>query len=167
MRNDNERWDPPSPVAFASKGVVLEAALLPVQHWVSGSSVLGRYKDSLVSWPDVAEAEDYALVLRRDRILFVGAVDQPPGYSETTSLAVSDVSDAFDVVDVSGSNAFACLRRGAELDLARPSKSVARRLFGVEVALYRFGEPERFRVHIPRAQIASVVAGLKAAAQQL
>ena len=55
MRNDNERWDPPSPVAFASKGVVLEAALLPVQHWVSGSSVLGRYKDSLVSWPDVAK----------------------------------------------------------------------------------------------------------------
>lgn len=153
MRDDTDRWDIPGSVNYAVDGLTIAEVQLPCQHWVSGQKVLQHFEAHLASWPDVVSAKRYALALRRDRVLVIGSTDLVPGFSEETGFAISDVSDAYQVIDISGSHALNRLRRGAELDLSRQSPSAMRRVFGIDVVLYRFGEDTRYRMHVPRAML--------------
>jgi hypothetical protein len=152
MRNDSARWDAPGPIDVTSQDLTVTAVPAVYQHWVSGIDVMDRYADQIVGWPDIVTTQCYALALRRDRVLLVGEADATLGYSDDTGLAVSDVSDGWQVADISGPNALECLRRGAELDLAQPSRSVMRRVFGLDVMLYRTHDETRFRVHVEKAR---------------
>ncbi len=160
MRNDNARWDLPAPIDVTSADLTITEVTLDRQHWVSGPDVMARYADTLVGWPDIVATERYALVLRRDRVLLVGEPNVTSGYSDKTGLAISDVSDAWRVADISGPNALNCLRRGAELNLEQPSRSVMRRVFDVDVILYRVREAMCFRVHVDRAKSQAFFASL-------
>lgn len=156
MRDDSARWNAPSSLDYASDDLSVTEVTLPSQIWVSGTDVLQIYKDKLVSWPDIVAAQNYALALRRDRLLLVGAAQPLSGFNIQPGHATSDVSDAYKVIDISGKRAFNRLRHGAELNLDKPSASVMRRAFGVDVLLYRVGTDARFRVHVPRALMQSV-----------
>lgn len=156
MRDDSARWDAPSGLDYASEDLSITEVALPSQIWVSGRNVLRIYKDELVSWPGIVESETYALALRRDRILLVGATLPVSGFDPQSGQAISDVSDAYTVIDISGKTAFDRLRHGAELNLDKPSASVMRRAFGAEVMLYRVDTDRKFRLHVPRTLIQSV-----------
>lgn len=151
MRNDTTRWDVPVPLSLVSDELTIRPAPVSVQHWVSGVDVLSRFQDILISWPEVVTIDHYALALRRDRVLLVGEAALQDGYDTETGLAVTQISDAFDVIDISGPNALECLRKGVELRIDHPSRSVMRRVFGWDVMLYRAGGETCFRLHIPRA----------------
>ncbi|MEM8789070.1 MAG: hypothetical protein AAGE76_12490 [Pseudomonadota bacterium] len=164
MRDDSARWDPPAPLGYSAPGLTITKASSLRQHLVSGVGVQKRFEDVRIGWPDIAKAGPLALSLRRDRVLVIGDVDLDPGFHPAEALAVTDVSDAFAVMDLAGAAAFEHLRRGAELRLDRPSNSVMRLCFGIEVMLYRFADPARFRVHVPRAFAAAFRGHVTAAA---
>ena len=151
MRNDTARWDPPVPLSFTSDRLTISEVTLPRQIWVSGIDVLEQFADQLIAWPDIATSDRYVVALRRDRVLLVGPTGHPPGYSPETGLATTEVSDAYLVIDISGPDALKALRRGTELRLDQPSRSVLRRLFSIEAMLYRVTDEGTFRAHIPRA----------------
>lgn len=153
MRDDSHRWDVTTP--FVSHGVTLMRVAQTRQHLVSGTDVLRRYADVLVSWPNQPRGPRYALSLRRDRVLLVGDFDVQPGFDTRQGVAVSDVSDGFDIFDLAGPGAMACLARGAEVRLDQPSRSVARLIFGIGTYLYRAPAVDGFRVHVPRAMTAA------------
>lgn len=161
MRNDTARWTPPGPLSMEAPGVRVCEAPLPRQVYISGTGVLDRFEHERVEWPDIAAGETYALSLRRDRVLYVGDPGLAPGY-HPGGLALTDVTDGYHVLDVTGPNALDLLRRGAELRLDRPSRSVMRRVFGIDILLYRRGGELSFRLHIPRAHAQAVATHLRA-----
>lgn len=156
MRDDTARWDPPGPLSYTSEVLTIAEVVVSAQYWVSGTDVLARFRDQLICWPDIATGGSYALSLRRDRVLLVGETDLTPGFTANTGLAVTDVSDAYQVIDLSGPQALERLRHGVELSLAQPSASVTRRAFGAEVMIYRFGDADRYRIHAARGVMQSV-----------
>lgn len=149
MRDDSHRWDAPQHVA--ATGLVVRQLSLGTQVLVSEPSVLARYQDDLVGWPEAPSGPRYALSLRRDRVLLVGDHTVAYGFDAAANMAASDVSDAFDVIETTGPNALACLKHGAEIRLDQPSRSVARLVFGIGVYLYRAPDSDGFRLHVPRA----------------
>lgn len=165
MRDDSDKWDAAASLSgpYAENGVVLTPVALTRQTLISGPQVLSRPEWPVVTWPAIAPSPPYALCLRRDRILLVDGPDMAEGWHETTACAVSQVSDAYAVFDISGDRALDVLRRGAEVHLAAESKSVARLLFGLWVLLYRIGSAEGFRMHVPSSQAGTLVAFLKLA----
>lgn len=151
MRNDNHRWDAPGELAVKTDGLTVAPVKGLRQTLVSGLDVLAKYYDHLITWPDVAEGESYALSLRRDRILIIGETDLRPGFDAAKGWAVSDLSDGYAVFDLYGPRAFEVLRRGAELRIDQPSRSVARRLFSFDVVLYQSEKEGNFRIHVSRS----------------
>lgn len=149
MRDDSHRWD--APRTHAAKGLITRQVDVGGQHLVSGPKVQKQYADVLIGWPDVPRAERYALSLRRDRVLLVGGCDLADGFDAAANVAVTDISDGFDVIDLIGPGAIACLQRGAELRTDQTSRSVARLVFGIGVYLYAAPGGDGLRVHTPRA----------------
>lgn len=161
MRDDSARWDPPGPLSFASDALTLREVSLPRQVTISGIGVLDRFADTLIGWPDIAASETYALSLRRDRVLYVGEPGLSSGYDPESGLGVTDMADGYRVLDLSGPGALEALRRGAELSLDRPSRSVLRRVFGLDLLLYRVGDGQSFRLHVERAFAQALAAHLR------
>ena len=127
MRDDSQRWEPPAErFDFVVPGVRALEVDLPESWMISGPGVLEQFAAHYVSWPDVVDVPAYAVALRRDRILWIGPWDHGGGYDPSRQLAVSDVSDAFAVIDLSGPHALDLLRHGTELRLDKPSRSVSR-----------------------------------------
>lgn len=104
-----------------------------------------------VGWPDIVSGDAYAIRLACDRMLAVGGVLLSPGWYEN-GFAVSDASDSFIVFELSGPNAGDILAHGGEVSVGQPSASAARLLFGVFCILYRYQDPDRFRLMVPRPQ---------------
>ncbi len=164
MRDDSKRWDAPTANGSAemAEGVTLAPVQLTRQTLISGADTLARMQPKLAAWPDIVTDQSYALCLRRDRIMLVNGPVAEEGWHEDTSQAISDMSDAYAVFEISGRDAFATLKRGAELRLDVPSVSVARMLFGLDVFLYRFGDEDRFRIHVSQSQAEPLLKSLKA-----
>lgn len=165
MRDDSRRWDVPR---AADSVIALGAARLrPValgrQTLLSGSKVRHQTGLPLVEWPGAAPDGPCALGLRRDRVLLIEGPEMAEGWDARSARAVSDATDAYAVFDLAGPGAFDILRRGAELDLGTPSRSVARLLFGLEVFLYRMEAGETFRLHVARARAEALTGSLAAA----
>lgn len=151
MRNDSHRWTPPGPLSRAAKDIVVTEVPMAHQHIVSGHNVSQQFADRAIAWPDQIAGESYVLLLRRDRVLVVGQTDLVPGYASGTGLAITDVTDAYVALDLTGAGAFATLCRGAELRPDQPSRSVVRRIFGCDVMLCKSHKGSGFRIHAPRA----------------
>ncbi|WP_323778845.1 hypothetical protein [Leisingera sp.] len=154
MRDDSENWDAPQPSGYVhqANGITLAPATLTRQTLLSGPRVLAQTEQPIASWPDIVTAQSYALPIRRDRVLLVNGSAVPEGWQDDICQAVSDASDAYSVFDISGKNALEVLRRGAELNLGIPSRSVARTLFEFEVFLYRYETEISFRIHVASGQ---------------
>ena len=164
MRDDSQKWDAPGTIDATelAQGLMVEPVTLTRQTLISGVDILGQTDHPVVAWPDMVTEQVYALTLRRDRMLLVNGPEVAEGWHENTAQAVSDVSDGHAVFDICGPTALATLKRGAEVRLDVPSASVARLLFGLNVFLYRFGEENRFRIHVPRSQTEALLRSLKA-----
>ncbi len=166
MRDDRHLWTPPKPLwnPLAFKDANLCAVTLTRQSLISGTNV--RKADlPLIEWPDVAKDATYRLSLRRDRVAEINGDIRPEGWNATKGEACSDVSDGYTVLQLKGRAALGILKRGTEISLEHPSASVARKLFGLDVWLYRFGVEDQFRIHVARAYDETLIAHLTTAAQ--
>lgn len=162
MRNDTERWpaaaDGPRPGVDRS-GVTLRRLDVPQQVVISGpraAALSFADQPSAVGWPDLATGQTYALSLRRDRLLLVGAAIATFGWLDGPGLAVSDMSAGYDMFELRGPRAMAVLRTGTELSLNTPSESCLRLWHGYDFMLYRYGADDSFRMHMGRADAAAV-----------
>ncbi|QBY00890.1 hypothetical protein E2K80_09255 [Rhodophyticola sp. CCM32] len=169
MRDDRHKWDFIDDATLPLTAVGVTIALAPIQRQtlVSGPRILKQFKDAS-GWPDVVSQDPYALAIRRDRVLLVDH-DQVPqdGWHDDLEQAVSDATDAYSVYDISGPNAFELLKRGGEVSLAVPSRSVARLLFGMGVFLYPYKNPQSFRIHVGRAHGQAMLQSLLSCAHHL
>ena len=163
MRDDRHLWTPPVALhdGFNLGGARLVEIALSRQTMISGP---GARKAGDIGWPEVVGRATYRITLRRDRAIEVGGDVRPEGWDSTKGAAVSDVSDATRVFDLSGAQAFDILKRGTEISLDQPSASVVRLLFGIEVWLYRIKDERTFRLHVAHALGEALVGHLKAAA---
>lgn len=166
MRDDRLKWPAPSsaPINVTLDDAVLSSVAEMRQTLISGPNVLRQLDVPVGAWPNPVIGESYALSLRRDRILQINGPKVALGWDDAKSLAVSDASDAYAVFELLGQGAFDVLKRGTEISLAVPSKSVTRRLFGLAVMVYRHEAEDRFRLHVARASADALVAQISAAA---
>ena len=169
MRDDSQRWAPPRDrsAEITAPELTIRALDLTRLTLLSGPRALSSTSLPLVDWPGLARGENYAISLRRDRVMEVNGPERPEGWDTKQNLAISDVTDAYSQVDITGPNAIALLNRGTELDLAIPSRSAARLLFGLGVFLYRHGQEDRFRLHVSAAHDEALWNALNDAAQHL
>ena len=105
----------------------------------------------VISWPTPVDRNDYALAIRRDRILLVNGTQLAPGWDDSLGLAISDVSAGYRVCSFEGPNAYKALQRGAEISPNIPSGSVARNFSGYPVLLHAMGNEYKFRFFVPSA----------------
>ena len=132
MRNDSANWTPAAPLARAPVEIAetrLEVIVPERQTLLSGS--IGALLEmsgveTATGWPKPATGESYALCLRRDRILRVNGTALEDGWYEAVGVAVSDMTDGYAVIQVSGPSALSVLKRGTEIDPSEPSAATAR-----------------------------------------
>lgn len=169
MRDDTKRWPPARDPgeAFTAPGLSMHTVKTARLTLLSGPRALHSTGLPLVEWPHPIDANSYAITLRRDRVMEVDGPERMDGWEAKTSLAVSDVTDAYTTVEIVGENAFSLLRRGTEIDLNTPSRSAARLLFGLGTILYRYQAEDRFRIHAASGQDEALWHALKDAAQHL
>lgn len=149
MRDDSRKWDLPPDYSepLSAPGVTVARVWPERQALISAPDVLARIRAS--GWPDVVRGAPYTLCLRRDRVLEVDGTARDDGWDGAQ--AVTDVTDAYAVFHLKGPQALALCRRGTELSLTQPSRSVARTMFGLSALLYRWEGEESFRLHVPHA----------------
>ena len=165
MRDDSQRWDAPYDFGVLDLGqATLTKVPVARQVLISGPNVRKQAEGPLIEWPGAAPDGHLVLSLRRDRVLEVGGPQRRDGWDDTTGQAVSDVTDAYTVFDLSGPGALALLLRGAEVSPDIPSRSVARMLFDLGVFLYRLADGETYRLHVARAQAQTLVKSFTEAA---
>jgi hypothetical protein len=161
MRDDTANW----PLPFRPGEEMTAEGLRFVhrpglrQHLVSSAAlrdVPALHDVPRVHWPDPAPAVPHALVLRRDRLLVVGNWAMPEGWHAAERCAVTDVSGAYDVFELTGAEGLLLLQQMMDISPERPSASVMRRLQGVHVALCVTTSPQDLRLHVPRAQAPAV-----------
>ncbi|MCV6591504.1 MAG: hypothetical protein OIF48_01020 [Silicimonas sp.] len=163
MRDDSQTWAAPAPLTAPLDlgGATLGRVTGLRQTLISGTRVLST---SATGWPAPVQGAPYRIVLRRDRVVEVGGAAHPEGWDEAAGEARSDISDGWTLLELSGAGAFGLLRRGTELSLAEPSASVVRKLWGLDVWLYRFEAEDKFRLHIARALDEALIGHLRLAA---
>jgi hypothetical protein len=164
MRDDRHLWTPPARLTdpLDLGGVTLMQVDVGRQVMISGGAI-GR---DGVGWPDVALGDVYRVALRRDRVVEVGGAERTDGWDAKAGEAVSDISDGFEVFEMSGPNALDVLQRGTEITTDQASASVARVLFGLGVWVYRHGNENTFRLHVARAQSEALKGYLTEAGKQ-
>ena len=166
MRDDRTKWDRlSSDIAVElARGTTLRRVNGLQLTMISGPSVLSSFDVfdvSLVGWPEVASEDRYAVTMRRDRVLLVGACDLEDGWHADRNLAVSDISHGYAVFELSGEATIGLLKQGTEIDLDRPSKSVVRLAFGLGLHIYRYGNESTFRIHVLSHQSEALIGFLK------
>lgn len=167
MRDDRNRWTAPdsNPATLDLGGATLERLAPLRQSLISGPGVRAASALQLIGWPDIAPAQPYAIVLRRDRIVEVGGDPGTEGWDTGTNRAFSDISQAYAVFDLGGPRAFDILKRGTEITHDLASASVARKLFALDVWLYRHRTDDRYRIHVTHALSEALAGNLVAASE--
>lgn len=165
MRDDGRKWDAPpdDDAPVVAEGLRLTHIIPARQTLISAPDVLSRFH--AVGWPEVATGAACALCLRRDRVLEVDGPPRNEGWDGRQ--AMTEVTDAYAVIQIEGPRALALCRRGTELSLSHPSRSVARQIFGLPVFLYRWQAEDRFRLHTPRGHGQALWQTLAAHMQQM
>ncbi len=168
MRDDRMKWAPAGRelATFEGDGFRFQCVTMQSQALVSASDILTRMPDAL-GWPDVICGQSYVLSLRRDRVLVVNGPFVQDGWDSELSQAVSDVTDALTVFEISGPNTLALMRRGAEISFEAPSRSASRLLFGFGVFAYRYESHDTVRVHVNHAHSDAFAQALRQAATRM
>lgn len=149
MRDDTKNWAPRVERHETIEHDGLSLRMVSVERQVLMSSTrIETICESLIGWPEVMTAESYSIRLRRDRVLEINGPEKVDGWDAKSECAISDVTDAYTVFEVSGSRALNLLKRGAAVDLDVPSKSAIRLVFGRDTILYRYGSANTYRLHI-------------------
>ncbi len=165
MRDDRLKWTAPGDQStFDPEGATLTGIAPPRQSLISGTAVRAASPLSLIGWPDIAPAAPYRITLRRDRVVEIGGAPVTEGWNSDSGQAHSDITDAYAVLDLQGPRAFDILKRGTEISHDLPSASVVRKLFGLDVWLYRHADENNYRLHIVHALTEPLIGNLKAAA---
>ncbi|WP_342077316.1 hypothetical protein [Yoonia sp. SS1-5] len=157
MRNDTDRWaattvGQKAPASFA--GVTMSHVTGLEQTLISGprAAALSHVQlTSAIGWPDCATGERYAVSLRRDRVLAIGFACGRFGWNDEAGLAISQMSQGYGVVDLTGPDALPILQTGTELSPKTPSASAVRLWHGYDLIVYALGHNDGFRLHIPAA----------------
>ena len=167
MRDDRQRWTAPGALATSMDldGATLERVAPPRQSLVSGPGIRTASTLPLIGWPDIAPQPPYRITLRRDRVVEVGGPPGAEGWNSDRNEAFSDITAAYTILDLAGPRAFDILKRGTEISHDIPSASVVRKLFGLDVWLYRADAEDRYRLHIVHALGEALIGHLVAAAQ--
>lgn len=165
MRNDTDRWDALALDEMRTQSALLTIAPLSFARLtlISGANVLQQAGVPRIGWPDIAARAPFALVLRRDRVLIVDGPEEATGWDEGRGWAISDASEAYGALELRGAAALDALSRGGELSLEAASPSVVRRLFGLDVILFRYEAADKFALFVPRAHLSGLFKSLEAA----
>ena len=157
MRDDRRKWTPvPDHYAPLNSATVTVAPCSPGrQTLISGATIL-QNAGPAIGWPDISGAGPYTLCLTRDQVLEVEGGARASGWDAASGRAISDVTDGYLVFDVSGVGGLDLLSTGGEISLQDSSRSVVRRLWGMDVLLYRYMDPHRFRLHVTRSLAAAL-----------
>ncbi|MCP4070967.1 MAG: hypothetical protein GY742_04400 [Hyphomicrobiales bacterium] len=162
MRDDSTRWAAAS--GYDRPDININGLQISViRPWrqtlisgpISKSLELG-YQKRAVGWPEIAKGKNYAIRMRRDRIMLINGPAIEDGWHKDKGLAVSDMSDACAVIQLEGVLADSVLKRGTELDIGIPSGSVVRVFHGFETFIYRWQSKDIFRLHIQFGYLESI-----------
>lgn len=158
MRNLADKW-PAAPdwtAAVSNKGGVSVRTLGGLnQLLVSGDLAAWSKASGLagegVGAGAVAIGDNYMVRIARDRILAVGERPFPiaAGWHEA-GFAVSVVDTGLHMFEIEGPGLAGLVARGTTLDPDHTSRSASVLFAGVNVLFYRFGNPNRGRLHVDR-----------------
>jgi len=165
MRDDRNKWQAPDwqGQEIIGPGVRIAPIALSRQTLISGAGV-GK---GALGWPEVATGAQYRLCLRRDRVLEVGSAPVVEGWDAARGLAVTDISFASEVLEITGENAFSVLQSGTEINRAVASRSVSRLFAGHAVLLYAWGDRNSFRLHVAAPEMQALWQFLQASVAAL
>lgn len=160
MRDDRNRW----PAALGPNRLDLEGSDVTVrlvqpdrQTVLSGPfpacMKLAGLSGEAAGSGDIVQADHYAVRQRRDRILVVGGPELEDGWNEDAGIAVSDLSSAYAVIEVSGGNAERIIATGTEHLQQAAGKSAARLWHGFTCLIYRHNRADTYRFHIRAAHL--------------
>jgi len=154
MRDDRKKWDPPAQFSagISAAQVTVRPVRIGRQTLLSGP----RIATDALGWPDVATGEAYRLCLRRDRVLEIGGETRQVGWDAADKVAVSDMSFAYEVIEITGEKSFDLIQAGTEISRRRRSPSVARQFAGHLVLLYPWQDNATFRLHVNAAEAAAL-----------
>ncbi|MCE8009409.1 hypothetical protein [Aestuariivita sp.] len=138
MRDDRLKWDAPAsdPKVLAQDGLHVTRVRPTRLTLISGVQARRASALPLIGWPDQVTSEQFALCLRRDRILEVGGPDRLPGWDAEAGLAISEMTDGYAMFHLDGDRTLGLLKRGGVARPDQPSPSVVRLMFGMDVLLY-------------------------------
>ena len=99
----------------------------------------------------IVSGTTYALRMARDRMLVVTGAGDPlvPGWNDE-GYAVTPMSGALAVIEISGPNALHVIKRSTVIPTSAPGRCAAISFAGVTVCLYRFEQEATFRLHVDR-----------------
>ncbi|MCP4185329.1 MAG: hypothetical protein GY761_18805 [Hyphomicrobiales bacterium] len=162
MRDDRDKWAPAIGAERpAIKNTHLQLSVLKTQRQ---TLISGPYKKCLdicklpraTSWPQTATGNNYAVRLRRDRILVIDGPSLDDGWHDDAGVSVSDMSSAYILVEIKGEAALDLLNRGADLNVDIASGSVVRSFRGFDVFIYRWQSETQFRMHFHHANLEAI-----------
>lgn len=161
MPDRSAYWPPPPDWTQARIAVPgLEVAPAQARVWLaSGATAPFLAARGLTAvGPRDRAGDAYAARLAPDRVLVVGAA-APGGFGwRGDGLALSDLTDGWILIDLTGPDAPALMAMATSYDFAapdaRPTESCAMRLAGQSVVVTRRGEG--FRLHIQRDRAAAL-----------
>lgn len=173
MRDDRDKWAP----ALGRERPHIENNHLHISVVKTNHQALisGPYKKCLdicelpqaSGWPQIATGQNYAVRLRRDRILVVDGPSLEDGWHPGAGVCVSDMSSAYILVEIKGEAALELLNRGAELNVDVASGSVVRSFRGFECFIYRWQSETQFRMHFQHANLEAIWLLLQAFEKQV
>lgn len=164
MRDDRSKWPAVQSETVPDvehSGISVRQIALLRQTVVSGAfedcMALSGMNTSVGGGSDIAVGESYVLRQRRDRILVVNGPAVLDGWNDKHNVAVSDMTAAYAVIELSGGKAEQLIATGTEFDTQLVSPSVSRLWHGFGILLYRYGDGDTYRMHVRSAFLTSVL----------
>jgi len=162
MRDDRNKWT--AALGINRPPVKNEHLRLAVINTQRQTLISGPYTRCLdicklaqaTGWPQIITGNNYALRLRRDRILVVDGPSLDDGWHHDAGVSISDMSSAYVLVEIKGESALELLNRGADLNVDIASGSVARNFRGFDVLIYRWQSQTQFRMHFLHANLEAI-----------
>lgn len=142
-------------VGLQSERISVRSLVGLTQHMVSGNieAFTEKYKiGPVVGLLGQAAGQRYAARMARDRILVVGVGEKVlvPGWNPE-GYAVTPMSSALQVFELSGSGLMEIIARGCVLDPGDTGPCAAISFAGLTVSLYRHNSPDTVRLHADRS----------------
>ncbi|WP_299733849.1 hypothetical protein [uncultured Tateyamaria sp.] len=163
MRDDRNKW--PVTVESERPNLVRDTVSMRQVSLARQTVISGNFEDCLTlsgletavgGGTDFASGDTYALRQRRDRIVMINAPDIADGWHSEHNVAVSDMTSAYSVIEMTGARVEQLVATGTEFNGDHASASVSRLWHGFGILLYRYGDVDVFRMHV-RSALADAV----------